>query len=58
MVLDEKDRATTFAWGVGAAINLGILHIRAEYENMHISPGNLAMLSVGAGFNFGESKRR
>lgn len=57
-ILNETDRDLAFAWGLGAGINLGILHIRAEYENMHISPGNLAMLSVGAGFNLGRSRRR
>lgn len=55
-IINEKDRQTVFAWGVGAALNFGALHIRAEYENMHISPGNLAMLSLGAGINLNREK--
>jgi len=55
-VVDETVRETSFAWGVGAAVNLGILHVRLEYENMHISSGNLAMLSLGAGINLNKGK--
>lgn len=55
-VVDEAERETSFAWGVGAAVNLGILHVRLEYENMHISSGNLAMLSAGVGFNLKKKK--
>ncbi len=55
-VIDESERETSFAWGVGAAVNLGILHVRLEYENMHISSGNLAMLSLGVGFNLKKKK--
>lgn len=55
-VVDESERETSFAWGVGAAINLGMLHVRLEYENMHISSGNLAMLSLGAGINLKKKK--
>jgi opacity protein-like surface antigen len=55
-VVDETERETSFAWGVGAAINLGMLHVRLEYENMHISSGNLAMLSLGAGINLSKKK--
>ena len=55
-VVDESERETSFAWGVGAAVNLGIVHVRLEYENMHISSGNLAMLSLGAGINLSKKK--
>jgi len=55
-VSDESERETSFAWGVGAAVNLGMLHVRLEYENMHISSGNLAMLSLGAGINLSKKK--
>lgn len=55
-IINEKDRQTVFAWGIGAALNFGALHIRAEYENMHIKPGNLAMLSLGVGVNLNNKK--
>ncbi len=55
-VVDESERETSFAWGVGAGVNLGMLHVRLEYENMHISSGNLAMLSLGAGINLSKKK--
>jgi opacity protein-like surface antigen len=54
--LDESEREASFAWGIGAALNLGMLHVRLEYENMHISSGNLAMLSLGAGINLKKRK--
>jgi hypothetical protein len=57
-ILNEKERDTSFAWGIGAALNFGILHLRAEFENMHISSGNLAMLSIGAGFNLNKNKKK
>ena len=55
-LVDESERETSFAWGVGAALNLGMLHVRLEYENMHISSGNLAMLSLGVGINLKKKK--
>lgn len=53
-VMDETERLTSFAWGLGAAVNLGMLHVRLEYENMHIDSGNLGMLSLGVGVNLGK----
>jgi opacity protein-like surface antigen len=50
-IADETERQTSFAWGLGAGLNLGMLHVRLEYENMHINEGNLGMLSLGAGIN-------
>ena len=50
-VIDETERQTSFAWGLGAGLNLGMLHVRLEYENMEINEGNLGMLSLGAGIN-------
>jgi hypothetical protein len=54
---DETERQTSFAWGLGAGLNLGMLHVRLEYENMHIDNGNLGMLSLGVGINLSERKK-
>jgi opacity protein-like surface antigen len=51
---DDTERQTSFAWGLGGAVNLGMLHVRLEYENMEINDGNLGMLSLGVGINLGE----
>ncbi len=50
---EETNRQTAFAWGVGAGLNFGFLHLRLEYENMHTNPDNLGMLSFGAWVNLG-----
>ncbi len=47
-VADQVSRQTAFIWGFGAGINLGILQVRAEYENVELNPSNIGMLSVGA----------
>ena len=55
-VVDETERQTSFAWGIGAGLNIGMLHVRLEYENMHLDNGNLGMLSLGAGINLGKKE--
>ncbi len=57
VVVDDKERETAFAWGLGGGLQLGRLQIRAEYENFHISKGNLGMLSVGAAIGLGRRER-
>lgn len=54
---DDTERQTSFAWGLGGAVNLGLLHVRLEYENMEIDNGNLGMLSLGVGINLGERRK-
>ena len=57
VVIDDKERETAFAWGLGGGLQLGRLQIRAEYENFHISEGNLGMLSIGAAIGLGRRER-
>lgn len=56
-LMDEKDRETAFAWGLGGGLNLGKLQLRLEYENVEISNGNLGMLSIGAAIGFDRERR-
>jgi len=52
--LDFKDNNTNFMWGIGAALNLGGLGVRLEYENLGMESGNsLSMLAIGASLAFG-----
>lgn len=53
VVIDDKERESAFAWGLGGGLLLGRLQIRAEYENFHISEGNLGMLSIGMAIGLG-----
>lgn len=55
-LVDETERKTSFAWGIGVGVNVSMLHVRLEYENMHIDEGNLGMLSLGAGINLSRKK--
>lgn len=56
LLTDETVKETSFAWGIGAAVNVSMLHIRLEYESMQISSGSLGMLSLGVGVNLGKKK--
>ena len=51
-ILDNIQTDASFAWGVGAGLNISFLHLRIEYEKLHLQPNELAMLSFGAGINF------
>lgn len=49
-----KDKATEFAYGVGAQFNLGNLGLRAEYEKFDTDViGDLDVISLSAVFSFG-----
>ena len=55
-LVDETERQTSFAWGIGAGLNMGMLHVRLEYENMLVDSGNLGMLSIGVGINLSKKE--
>ncbi|HWL62499.1 MAG TPA: porin family protein [Steroidobacteraceae bacterium] len=51
-----EDKATEFAYGVGAQFNMGRLGIRAEYEKFDTDViGDLDVISLGVVFSFGPS---
>lgn len=51
-IMDDIQTEAFFAWGIGAGLNISFLHLRIEYEKLHLQPTELAILSFGAGINF------
>lgn len=52
-----EDKATEFAYGVGAQMNFGRLGVRAEWEKVDTDViGDLDVLSLGVVFSFGPNE--
>lgn len=50
----DDEATSTFMWGLGAGVKLGMIGIRLEYESLDLSEDNkLSMLSLGGTIHLG-----